>query len=797
MMSNVLHRTATLSLVLMTLLVAASMTSCGDGKSVTGGGFHRRVVHSSSESYEVKVGGNLDEFNTRRYTGHYECAFQPNVSFTIANTGDTEVENPRIVINGRRNWYSIEDIGSQVVRPGMTDEEKAFAVWDWCRYNICTGPGGGGILYGKDATVVIFMNSIGVGACGTFHQAMPHLAKSVGVRSDGGCLADCSHAVQRNYWDGKDRYLDCMITATEGEQPKGHFALALDNETVAGVVECADDHYLMDRAAPADYMNALLHGPGSSFSPINAEWKDTRRMTYTLRPGESLTHEWRQIENGWQKKGELKSNASGLFRYEPRLSEDQVRKYAVESESLGFSKDGVRASDHSQEAKIAYRMSSPYILVGGRVRLRCVPSSGDKGAVEAQVRFDGFGTDWRTVWQSERAGLVSADFDLPDYDEFHDPNYAHSFVVRIVMRGGGELRALAMDARFQSYIPSLPALNAGLNNVRYVDDTEGPHEITITHRWREKTGIIPAAPALSLPVKGTEAPFNTVFRWEAVADADAYEFYLSARKDMSWPLLSTFHTVTYSTKPEFKALTPDAFTDRHTYYWKVRARSKGGAWGQWSAPESFVAKGPGRILNARIETTEGGKITLCWDAPTKGTKPVKYEVYGTQEPSFSPLRERTSQNAWTLKDPIVREPNLIKTTQGLSFDATERGESFYRVVAVDAAGSRSVPTNCISVPRPALLGAKMIEAKIGKEFTFEVPVRKSIGKLVWALKGGLIREKADDVQFRIEKGPDWLTVDPKTGVVKGVPPSKGMFIFTVAVAAHSEWSYRDYSVRTR
>lgn len=740
---------------------------------------YQKVIRSSSATYQVNVGGNLDEFNTRRFTGHYECGFQPNISVTITNSGDVEVINPRITVNGRRNWFSIQDILAGIVKPGMTDEEKTLAVWDWCRNNISTGPGGGGIVYGKDASVVAFMNSVGVGACGTFHSAMPHLAKAAGVEAETGVLADGSHAVQREIWDGKDHYLDCMIPATTGEQPKGHFALSYDNKTIASAAECEEDRYLMDRAAPGDYLNAVLHGPGSHFWSIKDDWRDVHVMGYVLRPGESITREWKPIDKGWQGEN-LTSNARGWFRYDVKLTEDQVSKYA-KSDNLAFSDDGVFPQEHDRPAHIIYRMASPYVLIGGKVSLQYKSPSADRGLLSVQYRPDGRGGDWETLWESDSAGPATAEIPIPDSEVFHEGSPTYGFEVKINIRSTCVLQKLALQADFQTYIPSLPSLSAGKNSVRYVDDTTGPHEVTITHRWTEKSGQVPSAPIPKWPKGGATAPFNTVFQWTPPSNVeiDAYEFYLSPRSDMAWPLLGTFDCVIYSSKPEYSAITPDAFNDGQTYYWRVRARSKDGVWGPWSSTASFVARGPGMPVDPRLDCRPDGRIILTWNPPKNGTSVAKYEIYGSDEPSFSLLRKAISQPAWACKSPVSRAPNFLLSTSQLSLDLTNRSESFYRIVAVDKSGARSLPTRVIEITHPTLMPSSPIQARVNSPMSFNVPVRSSIGKAVFALKGGLIRKDPDQFTIELVEGPKWLTVEPTTGIVRGTPTNPGEYTFVI------------------
>jgi len=96
---------------------------------------HVENVTGREHEYQVNVAGTLDEFNTAEYPNTYnfckrlESKFQPNEYLVVENLGNAEVVNPRIVINGRRDWFSAESILSSILLPGMTDAEKAMAIW--------------------------------------------------------------------------------------------------------------------------------------------------------------------------------------------------------------------------------------------------------------------------------------------------------------------------------------------------------------------------------------------------------------------------------------------------------------------------------------------------------------------------------------------------------------------------------------------------------------------------------------------------------------------------------------------
>ena len=65
---------------------------------------------------------------------------------------------------------SASDVNTNIIaefaRPGMSDEEKSFALWQWCRHNISAGPTFEGPIWGETRSMTRFMNAFGTGACG-------------------------------------------------------------------------------------------------------------------------------------------------------------------------------------------------------------------------------------------------------------------------------------------------------------------------------------------------------------------------------------------------------------------------------------------------------------------------------------------------------------------------------------------------------------------------------------------------------------------------------------------------------
>ncbi len=166
---------------------------------------------------------------------------------------------------------------------------------------------------------------------------------------------------------------------------------------------------------------------------------------------------------------------------------------------------------------------------------------------------------------------------------------------------------------------------------------------------------------------------------------------------------------------------------------------------------------------------EGNREVLRWDPPRAGQPVVEYEVYASTDRALSPRREATicKVTSTTIDLPAT----LIGTSRTTAFEVTDRQEVSYRVVAVDADGSRGAPSPIVTAPRPVWLPATPPVMIPGKPYRFQPRVRHSTGRWVLSLHEGLVREKVDELRFRLAAGPQWLTVDTSSGELSGTAPA--------------------------
>ena len=110
------------AVLLLPVCLAGTTPSPHDKIAPTASGRHSEVVESSRHAYRITLGGNLDADNTlawRKIHGRSTMEsplFQPNVSVTIENISDVQVDSAWLVVNGN-DWYDIDSLLATATKP--------------------------------------------------------------------------------------------------------------------------------------------------------------------------------------------------------------------------------------------------------------------------------------------------------------------------------------------------------------------------------------------------------------------------------------------------------------------------------------------------------------------------------------------------------------------------------------------------------------------------------------------------------------------------------------------------------
>jgi hypothetical protein len=171
---------------------------------------------------------------------------------------------------------------------------------------------------------------------------------------------------------------------------------------------------------------------------------------------------------------------------------------------------------------------------------------------------------------------------------------------------------------------------------------------------------------------------------------------------------------------------------------------------------------------------------------------VAYRVYASDEKGFS-VGDRPYKVTVGVSDEVPTEfpANFLEETTATELEvvgphAGLRGanKAFYRVVAVDAAGSRSGPSDYAASPRPVIFSKPVTGAQRGVGYRYQVAAIRSLGDLKMRIIDGKETMGFWDIErprFEIQQGPGWLAIDGANGLLSGTPDRSGTAEVVVAV----------------
>jgi hypothetical protein len=748
---------------------------------------HVEQVAAGRHAYAVRQGGTMDGINCRSPLGvgmadgpAVRQTWESNRAVRLENIGEADVVNPWLS-NGRNSFRTLGEIVSSAVGPGMTDREKAFALWfqeiqhryHWAGDNAELGD-----------PVKVF-NVYGHNTCGNDSICLAGLWHRAGLKVTPARVA--GHCVSQAFFDGRWNLFDGDMHA---------MYLLRDNRTIACEQDLVRDHDLVkrshtqgilnpDRRSTDEWEASLYVFDGNPEGDRNSVTGSTMNMV--LRPGEAITWRWGHAEpvkyHGESKPRYPDMIFNGLWEYRPDFSGGLWKKGAASVKGVRAGRGGLTAAGEAGE--VLWLVRSPYVLVGGRLEV------------------EGSGAKFSLSWDGKSWAPAG-----PDLGKFFPPGgpARYAYWLRCEVGGDTRLGRLGIVNDLQMAPLALPAMAVGENRFVYTDQSPGGRKVRVTHHWVERSASGPpgAPPAAAFPPDGGEAEAGLVFRWLPARDPDGgrvadYHFELSERPDMRWPLSTNFYKLVSNTPdrgksqytpPQAGLLAPD-----RKYYWRVRAQNGQGVWGPWSTTWSFTPRGPSAPVGVMLDLDAGrGVGTLRWKPSPVGRTPTKYRIYGSDEKGFSVSDEPfTAFVGASKKVPPARPANFITEVSateaaviGVGVRLANANRAFYRVVAVDGRGTRSGPSDFAEAPRPVFYSRPVTAAKVGSEYRYPLSAIRSLGDVRTRVVGG--REVMDywDVEaprFALRQGPPWLKVDAGTGLLSGVPdrPGKAAVVVTATI----------------
>jgi hypothetical protein len=743
---------------------------------------HVQEILAGRQEYRIVQGGTMDGWNCRSPQGvwtPFEQTWESNRCVRMENVGETDVVNPWLS-NGRNDFRNLGSIAARAVEPGMTDQEKAIALWWQEVQHRFHFEGNNNELL---SPVKVF-NIYGYNTCGNDSLCLAGLWKAAGLKVAPARLV--GHCVTQVFYDGSWHLFDGDMHS---------IYLLRDNETIAGEQDLVRDHDLITRT----HTQGILRPQGRA----GDEWESsiyvfegnvtgdrdsdrTSNMNMTLRPGEALVWRWGHTDPvkyfGSPQHKFVDRICNGRWEYRPDFSQATWRKGADFVRGI-VSADNVLQAEEGMTGEVVWTIRSPYVLVGGK------------------LEFEGTGVRFQLSWDGQRWADVGSDLDglFPPVGTAR-----YTYHLRCQLSGAARLHRLAIVNDVQMAPLSLPELGIGENQFTYSDESPGVRQVRITHEWVERSASAPpTAPAAPIwpRDRGAAEGTDVVFQWQPASDPDGdqiadYHFELSSRADMKWPLSMSFAKLISRTSDagsaRYTLKAPGELNPGCTYYWHVRAKDDQGVWGPWSKIWEFTPRGPAPPLNITLQYDSQNNLgMLRWAANPKGRRPVAYRVYASDEKGFSVSDEPFVVAAGiydfdekiSSKSPTQFPANFLVETRatelavvGPSVELPGANQAYYRVVAVDEAGKRSGPSDYVAAPRPVIYSKPVVKARSETEYRYDLRAVRSLGDLRTRVVEGREVMNYWDVEqprFHIEQGPNWLSIDRSKGQLSGQPDRVG------------------------
>jgi Transglutaminase-like superfamily len=786
-----------LVIIAMSAVVAAPKTVPSPFKT-TEPKEHVQKITQPKAHYVIPMGGTVDMDNTlTRDYSYILPAFQPNIALEIENTGDTPVVNPRIVTNGKRRWWSLEEMAREAVTGATNDQERVMMIWDFVRKNRFHYYHAFLVDIKEHRDPISHLNIYGYALCGHNGEITASLLKMAGINKarygKGPRLRGMNgHVMVEAYLNDDYQFLDTDVDA---------FYLGRENDRVLSGDAIARDHDLGRRVhsygpnfrhwLQGHYASALM-GADDFFVDRS---RSGYRMDMTLRPGEKIVYRWDNVgklPHGHKMVAKFSKGrgpkywANSQIVYTPRLNGDLLERGATSIQHVApvvaDGKPGLAGM--TKDAHVVYEMRTSYTMSGGRIQASFLGAR-DGDRFTAAVSLDG--KKWTEAARVEGGkGSIKCDVPLDKHLQVDRSPAKKRFFVRIGLASSTPGSARMTDIRITADVVaapmSLPRLSLGDNQVEYFDESTGARAVTVRHRWRESSNIKPPPPpaAATFPSPNAVVRKTTFkFAWPKVSGADRYRLQVSKYPDFRICYMPTFDlnvkTNTFGS-PYTGLFSPDV-----DYYWRVRSRRKG-VWGAWSPTWHFQWDGP-RVPVELATVRRGRKITLTWKPNPRGPRPVAYEVYGSDERGFSVSKIRylvIRKAGRGIRRPTKPNtpPNFLALTAETSMTVVDSASAkttlnrpFYRVVAVDKHGTKSGPSDYAELPHPFVYSEPVTTATARKPYRYQMQTLRSIGDLQarTRFQPSYSFYEAEGYEWTLAQGPEWLKCDKATGVLSGVP----------------------------
>lgn len=421
------------------------------------------------------------------------------------------VRSPRLLLEGSPDTYDIDSIIASIIKPAMTSEAKALAVYDFMRayvYHWGTAreyPDRSNYDYGVVYDPVKLINVYGYGYCFQNRAAVEALWQAAGLEARSAGIG--GHSVAEVYYDGQYHYLDA---------DQHGYCFLPDGKTIASIEQLGYDPiglilkqphktnpyfpYSNDPKVP--YESKIIFAAYMATTKDNFYQHDKivtgHRMDITLLPGMRLERRFNS-DGRWNihnSSSEFEYQAgyhdpvagpkdafsgtgyaNGELLYQPDLTTRSGEYVAGvwHDSNMNVTTDGLAATTAGRPAWSIFRIRLPYVIVGWPTSF--TGASDMRGAAVVAADFSGGGRGqgldvsvdngltWIPVWTNDSGNAEQALVDLSEHVSFR-----YEYLVRVRLSNAAtqneKLKALSIRTAFQLAPRALPALKVGNNNFK-------------------------------------------------------------------------------------------------------------------------------------------------------------------------------------------------------------------------------------------------------------------------------------------------------------------------------------------
>jgi len=440
---------------------------------------------------------------------HVETVRKSGHEFTLDVAGNTDpvmrrleiegpVVDPKVVCN---RWIDPETpatVLKYILKPGMSEREKALAIFWWCQENCSRNTP----WIWDDAR---FASALGFGHCGPTGYAQSALCNAAGLQWHQMRLwgHNCIQIWYDDRWHVLDAYMRAVYPGPTGLYAASGTELAKFPELIER--NCGEDGRGMKEHIPMDHLKKIYssYDGGIRFELGKKFPWDGNKIRYSLRSGERLVMwwdrrevcSWPELVCSWP---ELTPSdfSNGQLIYEPDLRDPEARQGVLSSKNVrwGGGKLPVCVARSGERAELLWEISSYYNLMSSRIE-GTFSRAGPSDTVRVSVSADG-GKTWKPVWQHDGAGPVQARIDLEGALPFKPKRYSRgllSYLARVEMEAESTPSKVGIGSiRFYTELlmhnRALPRLLKGTNKIT-VTASSIPMPFKLTYAYDEVVAL--------------------------------------------------------------------------------------------------------------------------------------------------------------------------------------------------------------------------------------------------------------------------------------------------------------------